>query len=86
MVNNEEYAGEIILKTFNSQILQNLKDSDCDSVLIEQFFNLEKENKIPEQIKLLKKHKTKLLDNLHKYQKHIDNLDFLIFNLEQTKK
>ena len=86
MVNNEEYAGEIILKTFNSQILQNLKDADCDSVLIEQFFNLEKENKIPEQIKLLKKHKTKLLDNLHKYQKHIDNLDFLIFNLEQTKK
>ncbi len=86
MVNNEEYAGEIILKTFNSQILQNLKDADCDSVLIEQFFNLEKENKISEQIKLLKKHKTKLLDNLHKYQKHIDNLDFLIFNLEQTKK
>ena len=85
MVNNEEYAGEIILKTFNSQILQNLKDADCDSVLIEQFFNLEKENKISEQIKLLKKHKTKLLDNLHKYQKHIDNLDFLISNLEQTK-
>ena len=71
---------------YNEKILQNLKDADCDSVLIEQFFNLEKENKISEQIKLLKKHKTKLLDNLHKYQKHIDNLDFLIFNLEQKKK
>lgn len=69
----------------SDKILQNLKDADCSSDLIKAFFDFERDGKNFEQIKLLKKHKAELLDNLHKYQKQIDCLDFLIFNLEQSK-
>ncbi len=46
MVNNEEHAGDIILASYNEKVLQNLKDADCDSSLIKQFFNLEQSKQI----------------------------------------
>lgn len=61
------------------KIIQNLKDAGCEQILIDEFFKLEKST----QFSLLAKHRTKLLDTLHRNQKQIDCLDFLIFDLKQ---
>ncbi len=68
------------------KILQNLKDANCAPDLINSFFDFEKDCNTFEQLKLLTRHKSELLDNLHRCQKQIDCLDFLIFNLEQKIK
>ncbi len=68
------------------KILQNLKDADCNQELIDRFFSFSNEGKIFEQLKLLAQHKSSLLDNLHRCQKQIDCLDYLIFNIEQEIK
>lgn len=63
-----------------NKIVQNLKDAGCEQILIDAFLKLEK----CKQLDLLTKHKSNLLDNLHKNQKQIDCLDFLIFTLKQN--
>lgn len=65
-----------------NKILQNLKDADCNSDLISKFFQLADAGKILEQVKLLTLHRKALLNKLHKSQKQIDCLDYLIFSIE----
>lgn len=60
-------------------IIQNLKDAGCEQNLIDEFLKLEKSA----QFSLLAKHRSNLLEELHKNQKQIDCLDYLIFNLKQ---
>ena len=60
-------------------IIQNLKDAGCEQNLIDEFLKLEESA----QLKLLAKHRSNLLEELHKNQKQIDCLDYLIFNLKQ---
>lgn len=61
------------------EIIQNLKDAGCEQSLIDEFLKLEKSA----QLGLLAKHKSSLLEELHKNQKQIDCLDYLVFNLKQ---
>ena len=68
------------------KILQNLKDANCSATIINKYFDLAKAGNTFEQLKLLTSHKSELLNSLHKCQKQIDCLDFLIFNLEQEMK
>ena len=68
------------------KIIQNLKDANCPPELIEDFFKLEEQNDKNGQLKLLFLQRKSLLEALHKNQKQIDCLDYLIFNLEQTVK
>ena len=68
-----------------SKIIQNLKDADCDNKLISKFFELNENGKISEQLRLLSVHRKNLLNSLHRNQKQIDCLDYLIFSLEQDK-
>ena len=68
------------------KITQNLQDANCPPELIEKFFNLEKQNDKNGQLKLLFLQRKNLLEALHKNQKQIDCLDYLIFNLEQILK
>ncbi len=82
MVNNK-YTGDIIMPDYQEKILQNLKDANCDNDLISRFFQFEQTGKIQEQLRLLLTHRKNLLDSLHKNQKQIDCLDYLIFTLEQ---
>ena len=69
----------------DKEILQNLKDANCDSDLIFKFFTLEKTGCHKEQLRLLSEHRKNLLFELHKNQKYIDCLDYLVFNLEQKQ-
>ena len=68
----------------DKDILQNLKDADCSNAFIEEFFKIKKSGKSKELIQLLYKHKSHLLDCLHDFQKKIDCLDYLIFQINQA--
>lgn len=64
------------------EIIENLKDAGCDDSVIEQFLKLGEEQKKQEQLRLLSGHKKTLLNAVHKNQKRIDCLDYLIYKLK----
>lgn len=60
-------------------ITQNLKDAGCDSKMITEFFD--KNEKKDEQLKILKRQRQRLLDRIHKEEKRIDCLDYLVYQM-----
>lgn len=64
-------------------IIQNLMDSGCAEETIEAFVEHMREEKYSEGLKLLAAHRRTLLDDLHKEQKRIDCLDYLVYKLEK---
>lgn len=56
-----------------------------DKNTIKQFMCLEEQHKMTEQLRILAKHREKLLNIYHEYQRKLDCLDFLIFNIRQKK-
>ena len=66
-------------------IVQNLKDAGCDSKTIKQFLILEEEGKLQEQLKLLTFHRNQLLDRVHREEKRIDCLDYLVYQIRKGK-
>lgn len=67
-------------------IIQNLKDAGCSKTTISAFVDDLREGKMAEGLKLLEKHRRNLLDNLHKEQKRIDCLDYLVYTLSKEKR
>ena len=69
-----------MIKNFSVQaITQNLKDAGCGPEMITEFFA--KSGKKEEQLKLLEKQRTELLDRIHKEEKRIDCLDYLVYQM-----
>ncbi len=68
----------------DKDILQNLKDADCSSEFMEEFFKIKEFGPSKKLVQLLYKHKFSLLDSLHDSQKKIDCLDYLIFQINQV--
>ena len=70
-------------KTMDVQkLIQNLKDSNCSEDLIKEIVTLENKGEISKELKLLEFHRKNLLNSLHKFQKQIDCLDYLIFKIK----
>lgn len=67
-------------------IIQNLKDAGCDSDTIEKFMADLKKGKEANGLKRLAVHRKKLLDSLHREQKCIDCLDYLVYQMKEAKK
>lgn len=67
----------------NKFVIRNLKDAGCDDLIIEKFLQLQNERKTKEQLNLLSRQRTSLLQELHESQKRIDCLDFLIFSMKK---
>lgn len=65
-------------------ITQNLIDGGCNKKQIEEFFKLYDTNEKEKMIELLKKHKEKLLKKLRKDKKEIDDLDYLILDIQNN--
>ncbi len=61
---------------------QNLRDSGCNENQITEFFELYDNNELDKMLILLSNHKKFLLKELHKNQKEIDDLDYLILDLK----
>lgn len=67
-------------------IIQNLKDAGCDSDTIEKFMADLQKGKEANSLKLLAVHRKNLLDSLHREQKCIDCLDYLVYQMKEAKK
>ena len=64
-------------------LIQNLQDAGCNQKLIDKFFSLLDQKQFDQIFILLRKYRNTLLDNIHKQQKEIDILDYLIVNLKK---
>lgn len=65
-------------------IKQNLIDSGCKKKQIESFFELYEQRQKDEIITMLKEHKENLLKKLRLDKKEIDNLDYLILDIQNN--
>ena len=64
-------------------LLENLEDAGCGPEVAERFLALEQSGQHREQLKLLSDHRRHLLDRLHREERRIDCLDFLVYQLER---
>lgn len=64
-------------------LIQNLQDAGCNQNLIDKFLNLLEQKQFDQIYILLRKYRNTLLDNIHKRQKEIDILDYLIVDLKR---
>ena len=62
-------------------IVQNLIDAGCGQEFIAEFMDDLRKDNISKDLKLLAAHRRSLLDNLHKEQKRIDCLDYLVYRM-----
>lgn len=65
------------------KIMQNLIDAGCDNATITDFFKITGSDKFSKQLMLLRRHRNKLLDGIHKWQYKIDCLDYLMRQIEE---
>ena len=73
------------LENLSEMLLQNLKDAGCSHEMIKQFLCYEEEGQIQEQLDLLSVQRQKLLDKVHKEEKKIVCLDYLVYQIENQK-
>lgn len=67
-------------------MIQNLKDAGCDDKTISAFMENLREDKINAGLKLLEIHRRSLLEDLHREQRQIDCLDYLVFTIQKKAK
>lgn len=72
---------------YNSRnaVIQNLKDAGCSEEMIRTFLDCLKKGMVREQLDLLAVQRKTLLDRIHREQKEIDCLDYLIYQIERDK-
>ena len=66
-------------------LLDNLEDAGCDAQFAERFLALEQSGQYREQLRLLSGHRQQLLDCLHREERRIDCLDYLVYQLEKRR-
>ena len=66
-------------------LIQNLEDAGCSHKVVEEFLSCGGEKKAQDQLKVLSNHRKKLLDNVHKCEKQIGCLDYLVYKLQKDK-
>lgn len=62
-------------------VIQNLEDAGCAPDIIECCITYMEQGKKNELLKRLEEHRTGLLDKVHEEEKHIDCLDYLVYQL-----
>ena len=66
-------------------VVQNLKDAGCTDEMVEKFMALQGGGGKEQQLRLLSGHRKHLLDNLHREERRIDCLDYLIYQIQKQK-
>ena len=64
-------------------VIQNLKDAGCSPDTIKDFLLYLDSNKKEEQLALLEKHRKELLNVVHKEEKKIYCLDYLVYQIKK---
>jgi len=62
-------------------VIQNLKDAGCAPNIIECCIAYMEQGKKNELLKRLEEHRTDLLHKMHEEEKHIDCLDYLVYQI-----
>lgn len=63
--------------------IQNMKDAGCSQDTINRFLICYQAGDIKGELKVLSNHRQILLDEVHKGQKEIDCLDYLVYQIEK---
>ena len=66
-------------------LLDNLEDAGCGPEFTERFLALETAGQHQEQLKLLSGHRRQLLDCLHREERRIDCLDYLVYQIQKRE-
>ena len=66
-------------------VLQNLKDAGCSQETIDRFMDCFKQGMVNDQLQILSQHRKALLEEMHREQKRIDCLDYLVYKLKKTQ-
>lgn len=74
-----------MVRRSETQIVQNLKDAGCTNDFIQAFMASLEQGKASDGVKLLQKHRRFLLDSTHEWQKKIDCLDYLIYQMKESE-
>ena len=64
-------------------VMQNLSDADCPQEVIRQFMQNAEEDRQTQAIQVLEKHRRTLLDRVHREEKYIERLDYLLYSLRK---
>lgn len=72
-------------QTSEDAIVQNLRDAGCDRDTIAAFLEELRTHRLQEGLKRLAVHRRSLLEELHKEQKQLDCLDYLVYTLQRSK-
>ena len=62
-------------------VIQNLEDAGCASDIIERCIVCMEQGEKNELLKRLEEHRIGLLNKVHEEQKHIDCLDYLVYQI-----
>ncbi len=71
------------LKCCEADIVQNLKDAGCSDEAIARLLKCKERGDNKELLCLLSRHRAELLDDVHRCQKRIDCLDYLVYQLKK---
>ena len=74
----------MIFNESDDALIQNLRDAGCDTQTIESFMSDLQKGKEKSSLDRLAIHRKKLLDSIHKEQKQIDCLDYLVYQMSKT--
>ena len=66
-------------------VVQNLKDAGCTDEMVEKFMALQDSEGEEQQLRLLSVHRKHLLEKLHRDERRIDCLDYLIYQMEKKR-
>lgn len=67
-------------------VIQNLKDAGCTQNVIEYCIACMEQGKKDELLNRLEEHRKGLLHKLHEEEKHIDCLDYLVYQIRRCNK
>lgn len=70
-------------KQEQKRTIQNMKDAGCSEDTIKRFLLCYEAGDIKGGLKVLSTHRQALLDAIHKGQKEIDCLDYLVYQIEK---
>ena len=67
------------------RMVLNMKDAGCSEDTINRFLFCYQAGDIKGELKVLSDHRQALLDEVHKGQKEIDCLDYLVYQIEKNE-
>ena len=76
------------MNAYNSEedIIQNLKDTGCNSKQIQELIELYSAGKIDKIYSIMESYRNKVLNNIHKNEKQIECIDYFIYQMERGEK